>query len=88
MGARDRPGSGELTLGGNQNAKVGCYISSHRAGGSAVRIHWNRFRRGWDRQIPLLPVPGHMPDFLGHRHICREEGDVINFQIRCFSNAV
>ena len=86
--ARDYPGCGELALGGNQNVKVGCYFFCYRANSGAVRLHRNRFRCSWHRQIPLLPVPGHMPDFLGHRHICREEGDVINFQIRRFSNAV
>ncbi len=82
--ARERPDSGELALGGNQNVKMGCYFSRHRARGGAIRIHRNCFSRGRNRQIPLLPVPGNMPDLFHHWHIDREEGHVTNFQIGQF----
>jgi hypothetical protein len=82
--ARDRTGFRELALGGNQNVKMGGYFSRYRARGGALRIYRNRFCRGRNRQIPLFPVPRHMPNLLRHWHLDREEGHVINFQIGKF----
>ena len=82
--ARDRPCFGELALGGNQNLQMGCYIRHDRAFRVSFRIHRNRFRRGRNRQISLLPVPCHMPDLFRHWHIDREEGHVTNFKMREF----
>lgn len=83
---RDRPGSGESALGGNQNVKMGCYFSRYRTRGGALRIHRNRFCRGRNRQIPLLSVPRHMPDLFNHWHIDREEGHVTTSRLGSFSN--
>ena len=88
MQARESPARRDPLQEVIKNVEVGLYISSDRANRGASWIHRNRFGRGGHRQVPVFHVPGHMPDFLGHRHIRREEGDVTNFQIRRFSNAV
>jgi hypothetical protein len=63
----------EFQSGGNQYAALGCNIFDNRAGGSVVRIYRHRFRRRRNCEVPIFPIPRHVPDIFYPRHVCGEE---------------
>jgi hypothetical protein len=56
---------------------LGCNFFGYRIGGSGVWIHGRRCGRGGNREIPVLYLPGSLPDFLHYRHNGRQKNAII-----------
>jgi hypothetical protein len=55
---------------------LGCNFFGYRIGGSGVWIHGHRCGRGGNREIPVLYLPGGLPNFLHYGHDGRQKNAI------------